>query len=121
MIFIHVGIALIVGRSSILSFSSLVRVGIGLSRDIVFISGAASKSETMWEQFSVGLGRSLGLGFRFEFDARRDRRSRCCRRCVVAFAIFPSPVLRLFNCLNQKMTSFLIPICSHDLTAHRMY
>ena len=79
MIFIQVGIALIVGRSSILSF----RVGIGLSRDIVFISGAASTSETMWGQFSVGLGRSLGLGFRFEFDARRDRRSRSRLEFVV--------------------------------------
>ena len=76
MIFVDVSIALIVVRSFILSFSSHVRVGIGLSRDIVFISGAAPTSEIMWGHFSVGLGRSLGLGFRFEFDARRDRRSR---------------------------------------------
>ena len=83
MSFIHVGIVLIVGRSSILSFSSLVRVGIGLSRDIVFISGSASTSETMWGPFSIGLGRNLGLGFRFEFDARRDRRSRSRLEFVV--------------------------------------
>ena len=83
MIFIHVGIALIVGRSSILGFSFFLRVGIGLSRDIDLISGAASTSETMWEQFSVGLGRSLGLGFRFEFDARRDRRFRSRLEFVV--------------------------------------
>ena len=65
--------------------------------------------------FSVGLGRSLGPGFGLGFEwgpiaisvAVSVSICVCCRRCAVAFANLPSPVLRLFHFLDQKMTPIL--------------
>lgn len=70
LIFIHVRIGLIVGRTSILGFSFFLRVGIGLSERRLDIEN----------HVGVVFGWpycTLGLDFRFEFDARPDRRSPC--------------------------------------------